>query len=282
MKNLLFLLLVTSPTFASDKAIYGSDSRMEVVESKNPLHQTLASSVAAMVAKDSIKSAGNGLSSLDPTSLKKRLGVCSSERFAKQQSASDCTGFLIAPNLLATAGHCIADDMCKDNKWVFDYKLAKATDTQVGTVKNSNIYSCKRVVDYEFGFFSVVDWAVIELDRPVTGRTPLKLSHTSPKKSDGVFVIGTPSGVPLKVATGIVNKHSDADYFSTNLDTFGGNSGSPVFNSKTGLVEGILVRGDVDYRRTWLGLGCAKSEIYSEKGGSEHVTRIKFVKDILK
>jgi hypothetical protein len=32
-----------------------------------------------------------------------------------------------------------------------------------------------------------------------------------------------------------------------NLDTYGGNSGSPVFNHRTGEVEGILVRGENDY-----------------------------------
>lgn len=281
MKKLLILLLVTSPTFASNKAIYGSDSRMEVVESKNPLHQKLASSVAAMVSKKNIKTGTNGLSSLDKTSLKGRLNICSSERFAKQQSASDCTGFLVGPNLIATAGHCVDDDLCKDNNWVFDYKLSSPKETQVGDVKNSNIYSCKRIVDYEYGMFSVVDWAVIELDRPVVGRTPLKLSNKAPKESQSLFVIGTPSGLPLKIATGKVRKDR-GDYFSTNLDTFGGNSGSPVFNSSTGLVEGILVRGDVDYKHKWLGLGCGKPVSYDEKAGSEHATAIKFIKDSLK
>ena len=31
-----------------------------------------------------------------------------------------------------------------------------------------------------------------------------------------------------------------------NLDTFMGNSGSPVFNKETGLVEGILIEGAED------------------------------------
>ena len=35
--------------------------------------------------------------------------------------------------------------------------------------------------------------------------------------------------------------------FTANLDTYGGNSGSPVFNSETHEVEGILVRGDTDF-----------------------------------
>ncbi|WP_420540401.1 S46 family peptidase (plasmid) [Paenibacillus polymyxa] len=38
-------------------------------------------------------------------------------------------------------------------------------------------------------------------------------------------------------------------FFVANLDTYGGNSGSPVFNSDTHEVEGILVRGE-DCTRT--------------------------------
>ena len=32
-----------------------------------------------------------------------------------------------------------------------------------------------------------------------------------------------------------------------NLDTYGGNSGSPVFNAQNNKVEGILVRGETDF-----------------------------------
>lgn len=41
--------------------------------------------------------------------------------------------------------------------------------------------------------------------------------------------------------------NSNPLYFSSNLDTFGGNSGSVVFDADSGLVEGILVRGDQDF-----------------------------------
>ncbi len=36
-------------------------------------------------------------------------------------------------------------------------------------------------------------------------------------------------------------------YYVANLDTYGGNSGSAVFNAKTGVIEGILMRGENDY-----------------------------------
>jgi hypothetical protein len=48
---------------------------------------------------------------------------------------------------------------------------------------------------------------------------------------------------------GMSRKWADKGYaFLTNLDTFYGNSGSPVFNLNTLLVEGILVSGDSDYK----------------------------------
>jgi ankyrin repeat protein len=61
-------------------------------------------------------------------------------------------------------------------------------------------------------------------------------------------VIGSPSGLPLKVASGAkVRDNLHPFYFNANLDTFQGNSGSAVFNAETGVVEGILVRGEEDF-----------------------------------
>ena len=63
-----------------------------------------------------------------------------------------------------------------------------------------------------------------------------------------VYVLGHPSGLPLKYAPGAqVRGNDDPSFFVANLDTYGGNSGSPVFNERTGEVEGILVRGETDY-----------------------------------
>ena len=59
--------------------------------------------------------------------------------------------------------------------------------------------------------------------------------------------MGHPSGLPMKIAGGSKVHALEKHYFVANLDTFTGNSGSPVLNEKTGLVEGILVRGGKDY-----------------------------------
>src|SRR5690606_7248906 len=92
------------------------------------------------------------------------------------------------------------------------------------------------------------DYAVIELDRDVVGHTPLKIRRTgSVSVGDELVVIGHPAGLPVKVAGGANVRQLQQDYFVANLDTFGGNSGSAVFNLSTGEVEGILVRGEVDF-----------------------------------
>jgi hypothetical protein len=96
-----------------------------------------------------------------------------------------------------------------------------------------------------------VDFAVFRVDREIKNHEPLKLNlNGSISQDDEVYVIGHPSGLPLKLADhAFVRQKLQKGYFVANLDTFGGNSGSPVFNSSTHEVEGILVRGDTDYQR---------------------------------
>ncbi len=87
------------------------------------------------------------------------------------------------------------------------------------------------------------------------------------------MVIGHPAGLPTKVSGGAkVRDAGPTGHFVANLDTYGGNSGSAVFNAKTGLIEGILVRGEIDY--TWRG-GCKVSNTCADDGcRGEDVTKI--------
>jgi len=68
-----------------------------------------------------------------------------------------------------------------------------------------------------------------------------------------------------------------------NLDTFGGNSGSAVFNAETGEVEGILVRGENDY--VWSdenGSRCrVPQQCTNDACRGEDVTRITNIKTLM-
>lgn len=99
-----------------------------------------------------------------------------------------------------------------------------------------------------------------------------------------MVVIGHPSGLPLKItdrAVSLPSAFNSRTFFRVNSDTFAGNSGSPVINRKSGVVEGILVRGEQDYRYI-PDRGCSIVNICSKKRKckGEDATRITIVKEL--
>jgi V8-like Glu-specific endopeptidase len=274
---------------ARRKVVYGADNRVEVNEAINPLHNKLALSTAVQIDKKFLKTEeGSDVVLVDRTSLTDRMNICSTERFASQPSVGNCSGFLVAPDLLVTAGHCMVPTVeavndCSRYSWVFDYNIENAT---AGSVSAENIYNCKEVLEQSLDSSKLADFALIRLDRAVTGREPVKF-RSEGKIEDGkeLVVIGAPSGLPTKIADGAtVQRNTHEEFFVADLDTFGGNSGSAVFDAETGVVEGILVRGARDYVPNY-SLGCYVVNVCQTMGGygcgGESVSRITRV-DILK
>ena len=145
-----------------------------------------------------------------------------------------------------------------------------------------NVYSCKKILVSKYDPLEREDYALVKLDRAVFRRRPLRFRKKG-KIADGasVIAIGHPSGLPTKIAGNAKVRQNDHPiFFNANLDTFAGNSGSPVFNKKTGLVEGILVRGDTDYVTE---NSCmVTNRCKNEECRGEDVTRMTFLKDIKK
>ena len=151
-----------------------------------------------------------------------------------------------ALRLSATAGHCANAGNVTTILFVFGFRMEDAT-TPVTRIPNKDIYRGKLVVG-RAEQAAGPDWGLIQLDRPVTGRTILKVRRTARIGDTApVSVIGHPSGLPVKFAADAnVRDNTPTAFFVANLDTYGGNSGSPVFDAN-GVVEGILVRGEADY-----------------------------------
>jgi V8-like Glu-specific endopeptidase len=188
---------------------------------------------------------------------------------------------LVSENRLVTAGHCIKNEAdCSSYKWVFDFKVDHADQGKVN-VAESSVYSCKKIISRKLDSNSKDDYAFIELDRVVTDRSPLKV-RTSGKiaKGDALVVIGHPTGLPTKISDGANVRNLSSKFFTANLDTYGGNSGSAVFNVETEEVEGILVRGETDYVYD-SALGCQVSNVCATDAcRGEDVTYIKNVEGL--
>ncbi|MCT4642905.1 MAG: serine protease [Bacteriovoracaceae bacterium] len=265
-KSILVLLLFVTQAFATEKVIYGEDNRVDVYASTDNLHVELSKSTAAMINKSSLsKKLFSDEVGINGSSLKSRMRLCSDERFAEQMSAANCSGFLVGKDLLVTAGHCIRSQAsCDKYRWVFDYKVNDKNQFKI-SVKKSSVFSCKKIIARSLTTIdgSKDDWALIKLDREVQDRKYLEVRQKGqPAVGTDLVVIGHPSGLPTKIADGAKVTLLDKNFFYADLDTYGGNSGSAVFNSATGVVEGILVRGATDYVST--SQGCRRSNVLAQ------------------
>ncbi|MFZ8932538.1 MAG: trypsin-like peptidase domain-containing protein [Bacteriovoracaceae bacterium] len=289
MKGIAFFILATSTlvgcgkqdlgkgnaSFLQGKVVYGEDGREDVVVFPDYRFRSLAQSTAVQIPKTSMSNKGSYYE-LESSTLGQKLNLCPEERFAQQSAAGRCSGFLVAPKILVTAGHCITKmSDCSNSHWVFDYQTQDPYG-KVTSVSASNVYSCSRIIEQKLDRGRGTDFAVIELDRAVAGRTPLKFRTSGQVgNQEGLVVIGNPSGLPTKItAGGSVRDNSDYRFFVASVDTFQGNSGSAVFNERTGVVEGILVRGETDYKQDYA-RGCRTVNVCTEYGcRGEDVTRI--------
>ncbi|MFZ4713705.1 MAG: trypsin-like serine peptidase [Bacteriovoracaceae bacterium] len=260
----LFLLssvLISNVSAQDQRVIYGEDNRKDIFEVTNPLFINLAASTAAQISTTSLSSTLSGDIQVMGRTLVDR-NICAKEKFSSQISAARCSGFLVGDDLLLTAGHCIKDQTdCNSYSWVFDFKMTQANQS-VMRVKNEAVYKCSKIIARALDNATLNDFALVKLDRVVAGRKPLVLSKVGTVAvGTDLVVIGHPSGLASKVADGAkVRANTNPFYFVANTDTYGGNSGSAVFNAKTGVVEGILVRGEQDYIYDY-NLSCSVSKV---------------------
>ena len=279
LMTLAALVALAAPALAQvdGQVIYGSDDRIDLYQTENSKLLSLADSTVALVQASSVRSEG-AVARLETEPYGTGMGLCKDEPFYEQVTAAFCSGSLVAPDIIMTAGHCItSESSCQNTKFVFGFSI-KEKGKNPTSVPAGEVYGCKQLLGRE-QVNDGADWALIKLDRPVTGHAPLKINKTGViANKTPIVVIGHPAGLPTKIAGGSeVRDNSKNGYFIANLDTYGGNSGSAVFNAKSGLVEGILVRGEQDY--TYRG-SCRVSKVCADDAcRGEDVTKISVVSD---
>ena len=176
----------TIQTVSGETVIYGEDSRTEVSDAD--LHYSLAQATAMIVNTQS-----NYFSTLGEAYL-----LCKNERFLEQKLIGSCSGVLVSANKVLTASHCVdRKDSCPNSQFVFG--LTSST-------KNTSTYKCKSIARID----TVMDYAIVELDRNVTEAKPVLVStRTELKVKEPVISLSYPLGLPLKKDLGKVIRHPD-------------------------------------------------------------------------
>ncbi|MEP5341408.1 MAG: trypsin-like peptidase domain-containing protein [Algibacter sp.] len=232
------------------KVIYGPDDRLDFYQEQNAERVKNAMGVVALVWKWDLVQDDSGMYKLNTKNFGTSQNLCSTEKFSSQPVGAFCSGFAVNQNTIVTAGHCFKiDSELEDIRFIFGYKLNTINNVNI-TFSPEAIFSAKRLISKKLDNGRGKDYAIIETNEQIPPSHILLLtSNTKIADNEEVYVIGHPVGLPLKIAGGAnVRDNSNVDYFIANLDTYGGNSGSPIFNSQTNKVEGILVRGEVDFK----------------------------------
>jgi hypothetical protein len=264
--------LLLRQSFADAKAIYGpTDDRRNYDSPRVTAAQRRAADATVILVKLSDLTISPDAKSCDLPGgnildSATGRGLCTPQQAAKlgkpreafydEPNPGFCSGFRIAHDRIATAGHCIRTQAdCENTRFVFGFYKTVANPHPEKNISMDNVYACKRILggsEQKNG----ADWRVVEVDRDMKSGSdlPLRSASTQPKllPNAGVVVIGYPMGLPVKIAGGASVRSLGNGFFVANLDTYGGNSGSAVFNSArlaNGelLVEGILVRGENDF-----------------------------------
>ena len=264
-------------TERSEAVVYGEDDRTDVYAHEDPFWRDIArTSIVALIPRGAVRFDPSGQVTIQAGTLGEGRNLCDGQRFYDDPTAANCSGTLIDDDLVLTAGHCVETQSdCEGYYYVFDYHYA--AEGVLEEIDVNDVYECRQLAAQELsgGRF---DWGVVQLDRVVTAPhapAPVWAFDEALPAGAPVTVIGFGSGIPAKIDTGgrVIDPREDTlDYFEATTDTFGGNSGSGVFN-EDGEVVGILVRGEQDYVNSG---GCTVVNELADDGseGAEDITYV--------
>ncbi|MEM8971038.1 MAG: serine protease [Pseudomonadota bacterium] len=261
-----------------EEVVAGEDDRKDVHQltssPQDSMYRRLAAATVILTNKSRVSKNNDGSWTLAPEAFRQGgLPPCSGERFANQHTGGWCSGFLVGPDVIVTAGHCgKTEDDILNTAYMFGFRASSASDPGTTEFSADQVYFGKQLIAHDLS--STGDYAIVRVDRKVTapGADPLTVRASGAlAPNSNLGVIGYPSGLPCKIAFGekTILLRDEDPWLISNLDTYGGNSGSPVFN-ENGDVEGILVRGAQDYI---IGDSCFKTNVVKDANGSEAITK---------
>ncbi len=239
-------------------AVTGEDDRLSFAELEKRNPSTLAKATATQLSRRYLK-LDSELASYPSGKLQNQ---CPGEKFANEPTLGGCSGFLIAENILVAAGHCkdYRAGGCEDDAWLFNHFAPAKAGKHI--FKTKDVFYCKKILDFKHD--GEGDYVIMELDRKVPNITPLEMDiKNQGQKGDPVAILGYPLGRSFTYTPGGRILSKDKNFLRVDSDAFKNNSGSALFNIRTGKVEGILTNARRGMGQNPLD-GCQLAKSYKE------------------
>jgi len=168
------------------------------------------------------------------------------ERSGEAFGSFGYTGYLVAPDLVLTCWHGWDHFQNAPQVAIFDYATQPASDEPFALTADSVVEVASTPV---FGPDEALaaslcagDWVLLRLQRPVA-RPLAAIKVAAPRAGALAYALGHPLGLPLKLAHGGRVLGVEGATFRVDLDTYTGNSGSPVFDATSHALIGIVSEG---------------------------------------
>jgi V8-like Glu-specific endopeptidase len=191
--------------------------------------------------------------------------ICDDVPFIKQIAIGTCSGVLIKPNLVATAGHCV-DKHIFAKTWFFNYQNGDNLSFKKGYKIQRVVFKHFELIKSSFStsrstinrqrqqigvgplppdvhdYSNYRDIALLELESDVDGYIAFNINFTPFFSGRKAISVGYPLGLSIKQNTnGSLKEMASPYYMTTNIETLQGNSGGPLFDLETGDLIAITV-----------------------------------------
>lgn len=187
--------------------------------------------------------------------------LCPTEKFWDQPSvierrlesweAFGFSAYLLAPDVLLTCWHGWEQAASEPQFAVFDYAMRSGagapTSLPASRIHAISPYPLARAASPGAESPCEGDWVLLKLSSRVTHLGSLSRTRVaSAARGGGVYTLGHPRGLPLKLAANATVLSVGTGEFRTDLDTYVGNSGSPVFDAATHALVGVVIEAQKD------------------------------------
>lgn len=188
-KMLYQALIAKDEAIYNPKSIYDVDDRKDYYEVGPEIKEIMDSSVSLFLA-DKIQENDDETSTLLTQTFGDAKDLCDDERFRNQPLGAFCSGFLVAPDIIATAAHCIFNRMIVDNagnanihkiRFVFGFHMDNEGKAFT-VVKKTEIYNAVSIIGHELDP-NGSDWALVRIHKPVTNHKVVKVRTEGDRKS---------------------------------------------------------------------------------------------------